>query len=82
MERYRIIKKIGSGTFGDVFTAEDIVTLETVAIKIIKRQTSSLQSCLKLREIQALIKLEHPNLMALKGLYHCKGRLWIVCEYA
>lgn len=56
--------------------------MQSVAVKIIKRRTSNLQQCLRLREVQALLQLNHPNIMRLQGLAHHDRQLWIVCEFA
>ena len=77
-----MVRKIGEGTYGDVYLAEDTDSMQTVAIKVMKRCTSSLQSCLRLREVQALLQLNHPNIMKLRGLLHHNHQLWMVCEYA
>jgi len=70
MQKYQLLRRIGEGTFGDVYLAQDTESMENVAIKVIKRRTASLQTCLRLREVQALLQLNHPNIMKLKGLAH------------
>lgn len=81
MHNYRIIHNIGSGTFGDVYLAEDRHTEELVAIKVLKQSMPTLEDCLKLREVRALRKFKHPNLMSMKNMHFQNGQLFIICEY-
>lgn len=82
MHNYRVIESIGSGTFGEVFLAEERATEQLVAIKVIKQSFGSLEDCLKLREVRALRQLKHPSLMSIKNLLFEDGQLLIVCEYS
>ncbi|XP_029655039.1 casein kinase I-like [Octopus sinensis] len=43
--RYRLIQKVGSGSFGKIYSAYDITTGEKVAIKMEKSQSKHLQLC-------------------------------------
>lgn len=81
MEKYKIQKTIGSGSFANVSKAINIQTNETVAIKKMKKKFSSWDECLSLREIKALTKLSHPNIMKLKEVIRVNEDLYCVFEY-
>jgi serine/threonine protein kinase len=59
MEQYKIIKKIGDGTYGSVFKAINNASGEVVAIKKFKCKYNSWDECVSLREVKALNKLSH-----------------------
>ena len=69
MERYRVLKKIGDGTFGTVHKAVNRSTGEVVAIKLLKKKYHSWEECLTLREIKSLRKLSHQNIVKLKEAF-------------
>ena len=68
MEQYHIIKKIGSGSYGDVWKAITEKTNEVVAIKKLKRRFRSAEECINLGEFKALRKMKHPNIVTLKQM--------------
>lgn len=51
MQRYRVTKQLGDGTYGSVFKAVNKQTGEVVAIKKMKRKFYSWDECLALREV-------------------------------
>lgn len=66
MEKFKEIKRIGDGSFGIVIKAQDITSSELVAIKKMKQKYSSWEECINLRELKALQKLKHINIIKLK----------------
>ena len=61
-----MIKKLGEGTFSEVFKAQDIKTGEFVAMKCIKKRYSNKETVDSLREIRALKRLSsHKNIISL-----------------
>ena len=61
-----MIKKIGEGTFSEVFKAQVIKTGECVAIKCMKKKYNNIQTVNSLREIRALKRLStHKNIISL-----------------
>jgi serine/threonine protein kinase len=50
MQRYKVTKQLGDGTYGSVFKAVNKQTGEVVAIKKMKRKFYSWEECLALRE--------------------------------
>ena len=81
MEKYQNIKSIGSGSFASVVKAINKNTNEVVAIKKMNQKFLSWDQCLQLREIQALKKLKHDNLMKLKEVIKVEETLYLVFEY-
>jgi serine/threonine protein kinase len=58
---YLLQKKLGSGSYGDVYIAQDTRNGTEKAVKVIKQKSKSLTSAF-LREVTAVKKLEeHPN---------------------
>jgi protein kinase len=66
MERYKIIKQLGDGTYGSVFKAINRKTNEIVVIKKMKRKFYSWKECMNLREVKSLHKLNHSNIIKIK----------------
>lgn len=53
MQRYKVTKQLGDGTYGSVFKAVNKQTGEVVAIKKMKRKFYSWDECLALREVRS-----------------------------
>jgi len=81
MEKYKKIKNIGDGTYGSVIKCQNIKTGEIVAIKKMKQDYRSWNSCIALKEISSLIKLAHPNIVRLYEVILEKSKLHFVFEY-
>ncbi|KAI9475436.1 MAG: kinase-like domain-containing protein [Benjaminiella poitrasii] len=79
---YKKFKKIGEGTYGEVFKAREIESNDPVAIKKIKASIDDGIHTTTLREIAILKLLEHNNVVRLKELVHEDSKLFMVFEYA
>lgn len=82
MNQYKLISKIGEGTFSEVIKAQNIKTGKLVAIKCMKEKIS-IDKVKKLREIQALKRLQgHANIVTLYEVLYDepKQRLALVFE--
>ena len=65
MDKYKIGKVLGDGTFGSVFKAVDSNTGQIVAIKKMKHKYFKWDDCISLPEIKSLIQFHHPNIVKL-----------------
>jgi protein kinase len=81
MNRYRITKTLGDGTYGSVFQATLLATGETVAIKKMKRKFYSWDECMALREVRSLRKLTHPHIVKLREVIRDADELFFVFEF-
>ncbi|KAL6638539.1 hypothetical protein ACP70R_023650 [Stipagrostis hirtigluma subsp. patula] len=81
MERYKLIREIGDGTCGNVFMAYNIETNEIVAVKKMKRKFFRWEECISLREVKALQKLIHPNIVKLKEVAMENHELFFIFEH-
>ncbi|KAG6546398.1 hypothetical protein Mapa_012138 [Marchantia paleacea] len=81
MERYKVMKQLGDGTYGSVWKAVNRQTNEIVAIKKMKRKFYSWDECMNLREVKSLRKLNHPNIVKLKEVIRENDELYFVFEY-
>ncbi|PWZ53351.1 hypothetical protein Zm00014a_013553 [Zea mays] len=81
MERYKLIRKIGDGTCGNVFMASNVETNEIVAVKKMKRKFCHWEECISLREVKALQKLFHPNIVKLKEVTMENHELFFIFEH-
>jgi protein kinase len=81
MNRYKVTKVLGDGTYGSVLRAQNKSTGETVAIKKMKQKYYSWEECMKLREINSLRKLIHPNIVKLKEVIRENDELHLVFEF-
>lgn len=81
MEKYQVVKKLGSGTFGNVEMAQDKKTGEVVAIKRLKKKYGTWEECLQLSEVKALRRMNHPNIIRLKEVIRVINEAYFVFEY-
>lgn len=81
MNRYKVLKALGDGTYGAVSRAQNRQTGETVAIKKFKQKYRTWDECIKLREVASLRKLIHPNIVKLKEVIRENDELHLVFEH-
>eukprot|EP00744_Colponema_vietnamica_P003014 GILI01004668.1.p1 GENE.GILI01004668.1~~GILI01004668.1.p1 ORF type:complete len:494 (-),score=78.93 GILI01004668.1:190-1671(-) len=81
MNRYKIAKVIGDGTYGSVVRGINKSTGEVVAIKKMKKKFYSWEECMALREVKSLRKLNHPNIVKLKEVIRESDELHFVFEF-
>ena len=92
MEGYETIRRLGGGSFADVYLAKEKSTNEMVAIKVLKKKYRKFDECCELRECKSLQKLcqqslenqkGYSNIIKLKQIIFEKktGKLSLVFEY-
>eukprot|EP01029_Cantina_marsupialis_P005446 TRINITY_DN1590_c0_g1_i4.p1 TRINITY_DN1590_c0_g1~~TRINITY_DN1590_c0_g1_i4.p1 ORF type:complete len:316 (+),score=50.82 TRINITY_DN1590_c0_g1_i4:68-1015(+) len=81
MDKFKVTKELGDGTYGTVFKAIDRVSGEIVAIKKMKKKFKSFEQCTQLREVKSLQKLNHPNIVKLKEVIRQSEMLYFVFEF-
>jgi serine/threonine protein kinase len=82
-DRYRLLEEVGDGGMGRVFRAERIGTRQTVALKLLHPEFSSVDQVVRRfeREAQVTIGLSHPNIVKVVELGEANGRLFIAMEF-
>ncbi|RCV44506.1 hypothetical protein SEVIR_9G384100v4 [Setaria viridis] len=80
MERYEVIRDIGSGNFGVAKLVRDVTTKELFAVKFIERGQKIDEHVQ--REIMNHRSLKHPNIIRFKEVVLTPTHLAIVMEYA
>jgi len=81
MDRYKIHKTVGDGSYGIVYKAANIQSGEVVAIKKMKKKFYSWDECMSLRELKSLKKLNHQNIIKLKEVIKVSDELNFVFEF-
>lgn len=82
MEKYQKIDKLGEGTYGIVYKAQNRQTGEIVALKRIRLDNDEEGiPCTAVREISLLRELNHPNIVRLLDILHTEKKLTLVFEY-
>lgn len=81
MDRYKVHKTIGDGSYGVVFKASNVQSGEIVAIKKMKKKFYSWDECMSLRELKSLKKLNHQNIVKLKEVIKVNDELSFVFEF-
>ncbi|UMZ73303.1 Stk1 family PASTA domain-containing Ser/Thr kinase [Natranaerofaba carboxydovora] len=81
--RYRVIKKIGSGGMATVYKAEDTLLDRNVALKILRSQFIDDEDFIKRfrREAKAAASLTHPNVVNIYDVGMEDDHHYIVMEY-
>lgn len=76
---FKILVKLGEGSYGSVFKALDQRDNRIVAVKVLEienEETAELQ-----REIDILRECSSPYIVSYKGSFEKDGKIWIVMEY-
>ncbi|KAD4889206.1 hypothetical protein E3N88_21279 [Mikania micrantha] len=81
--KYEIGRMLGQGTFAKVYYARDLVTSESVAIKVIKKDQVRKEGLMDqiTREISVMRLVRHPNVVELKEVMATKTKIFFVMEY-
>ena len=79
-ENYLRGEKIGSGSFGTVYVAKNIVFNNKVAMKIIPKHERMDNQLIK-NEIDILKKLSHPNIVRIYEFYETKNNFYLINEF-
>lgn len=82
MQNYEKIEKIGEGTYGVVYKAQDRASKRIVALKKIRleNEADGVPST-ALREIALLKELDHDNIVRLLDVVYGDHKLYMVFEY-
>jgi len=80
---YRLLKKLGEGSMGSVYLAEDTVAQRSVAIKVLPKKFAADAEFLGRfrREAKAMGKLNHENIVAAYNVGEEMGHHFYVMEY-
>lgn len=81
MDRFKLIKEVGDGTFGSVWRAINKQNGEVVAVKKMKKKYYSFEECMSLREVKSLRRMNHPNIVKLKEVVRENDILYFIMEY-
>ena len=77
---YEVLEEVARGGFGVVYRALDVRGLE-VAIKVLLDARDEVELARFMREGEATIGLEHPNLVRVHGMGHAQGRPYLVMDF-
>lgn len=81
MDRYKILKTIGDGTYGSVSKAVHKTTGEVVAIKQMKKKVRSWNECISMREVRVLLNISHPNIVRMLEVIKEDNYLALIFEF-
>jgi calcium-dependent protein kinase len=79
-DKYIIGKKIGSGSYGTVYEATNIIFKSRVAMKMIIKHENMNSSTIK-DEIDILKKLSHPNIVKIYEFYESTNCFYLINEF-
>ena len=81
-KKYVIKKLLGRGSFGRVFLAQNITTLEYIAMKEIPKTSEDLLTDSEIMdEIEILKNLDHPDIVRIMEFYNTPDSYYIINEY-
>ncbi|MHA2611961.1 MAG: UvrD-helicase domain-containing protein [bacterium JZ-2024 1] len=77
--KYRLLKWLGGGRFGDVYLAEDTLLKKNFAVKIARKPKE--MDSMFLQEARILAELSHPHIVRFYSVELIEDRLALVTEY-
>jgi len=82
IDRFEIVRKLGSGAMGSVFEAHDPKLDRRVALKLLHADTDPEHRDSKrlLREARALARISHPNVVEIYDVGTDGDRVWLAME--
>ncbi len=80
LDKYRLLKKLGSGGFATVYSAMDQIENRQVALKVPEEKYVTSASSLEdlQREVRIMAKLDHDHILQLKDARFIDGRFVMV----
>ncbi|KAK9160754.1 hypothetical protein Syun_007095 [Stephania yunnanensis] len=85
LHKYHLGRLLGRGSFAKVYSARSLSDDSQVAIKIIDKSTIATNSTMEqqvLREVAAMRRLRHPNIVQIHELMATKSKIYLVMDYA
>ncbi|KAI4329395.1 hypothetical protein L6164_021663 [Bauhinia variegata] len=81
--KYEMGRQLGRGNFAKVYYGRNLVTNESVAIKVIKKDKLKKERLVKQikREVSVMRLVRHPHILELKEVMATKGKIFLVMEY-
>ncbi|KAK7325296.1 hypothetical protein VNO77_29456 [Canavalia gladiata] len=81
--KYEIGRLLGQGNFAKVYHGRNLITNESVAIKVIKKERLQKEKLVKQikREVSVLRLVRHPHIVELKEVMANKAKVFLVVEY-
>ena len=86
-ERYKLVRKVGSGAMGTVWQARDQLLRRDVAVKelLVRTGMTELQTDearnRAMREARLAARLHHPNVISVYDVVEYEGRPCLIMEY-
>ena len=81
-KKYKILSKLGDGSYGTVFLAVNIMTKQNIAMKKIKKVKENEIDDMEIKnEIDILKKLDHPNIVKIIEFYSASKAYYIITDY-
>ncbi|HLX57316.1 MAG TPA: protein kinase, partial [Ktedonobacteraceae bacterium] len=80
---YRLVRRLGGGTFGDVYLSEHLNDQTPAAIKILQARLVNNEDLKDfINEVSILFRLQHPNIVPLKNFGIEHDVAFLVMDYA
>jgi eukaryotic-like serine/threonine-protein kinase len=82
-DEYRLIRRLGAGTMGEVYLAEDVLLQRAVAVKFVRAAPDASPAASErfYVEARAIARLQHPHVVAVYRVGRVRQRPYLVSEY-
>jgi serine/threonine protein kinase/formylglycine-generating enzyme required for sulfatase activity len=82
-DEYRVVRRLGGGTMGEVYLADDVLLDRRVAVKFVRGgQSASVAASERFYvEARAIARLQHPHVVAVYRVGRVRQRPYLVSEY-
>lgn len=82
-ERYRVIRKLGSGSYGTTYLCVDSIQQKTCTVKQLRRSRQGRRKYFRMfqQEYELLSKLKHPSIPAASSFFHTEDGYFFVMDF-